>query len=152
MGRRIYPSARGSVDSPRYIIDSGPLVAALNKRDRYHDWAVGVLRSLGEPPVTTESVLTEVCWHLRQSTAAVVRVLEMPARGDLIINPILATDGLQVAAKLAKFGMEMDLADGCLVRLSEVYPRARVITVDREHFTVYRRNRNQAIPTICPND
>jgi uncharacterized protein len=127
-------------------------VAALNKRDKYHDWAADVLRSLGQPPMTSESVLTEVCWHLRQSTAAVVRVLEMPVRGDLVINPILATDGLQVASKIAKFGEEMDLADACLVRLSEIYPRAKVITVDRDHFTIYRRNRNQPIPLMLPQD
>jgi uncharacterized protein len=140
------------VDNPGYLLDSGPLVAALNRSDRHHDWAAGILRGLGEPPVTSECVLTEVCWHLRRSTAAVVRVLEMPARGDLIIHPILDTDGLQVAAKIAKFGGEMDLADACLVRLSEIYPRAKVITIDREHFTVYRRNRNQPLPLVLPGD
>ena len=138
------------MDSPKYLIDSGPLVAALNRRDRHHAWAVGILSSLGEPPMTSESVLTEVCWHVRHSTAAVARLLEMPTRGDLLINPILTTDGLQIAAKITKFGPEMDLADACLVRLSEIHPRARVITIDREHFTVYRRNRNQPIPLVLP--
>ena len=102
--------------------------------------------------MTSESVLTEVCWHLRHSVAAVARVLEMPARGDLVIYPILATDGLQIAAKITKFGKEMDLADACLVRLAEIYPLAKVITIDREHFTIYRRNRNQPIPLIVPKD
>jgi predicted nucleic acid-binding protein len=138
------------VGNPKYLIDSGPLVAALNKRDRHHGWAVGVLRRLGEAPMTTESVLTEVCWHLRQSTAAVVRVLEMPIRGDLVINPVLATDGIQIADKIAKYGVDMDLADACLIRLSEIYPRAEVITIDYEHFMVYRRNRDQRIPLIFP--
>jgi uncharacterized protein len=140
------------VDSPNYLIDSGPLIAALNRRDRHHVWAVGLLSSLSTPPMTSESVLTEVCWRLRHSTAAVARVLEMPIRGDLLINPVLATDGLQIAAKITKFGPEMDLADACLVRLSEIYPLAKVITIDREHFTVYRRNRNQGIPLILPEE
>ena len=140
------------MDSPKYLIDSGPLVAALNLRDRYYNWATGVLRSLGEPPMTVEPVLTEVCWHLRLSTSAVVRVLEMPVRGDLVLNPILATDGLQVAAKISKYGEKMDLADACLVRLSEMFPRAKVITLDREHFTIYRRNRNQPVPLILPDE
>jgi uncharacterized protein len=76
----------------------------------------------------------------------------MPVRGDLVLKPILATDGLQVAAKISKFGEDMDLADACLVRLSEIYPRAKVITVDREYFTIYRRNRNQPVPLILPRD
>ena len=138
--------------NPRYLLDSGPLVAALNGRDRHHDWAAGLLRTLSEPPVTSESVITEVCWQLRQSAATVVRVLEMPSQGHLIIDPILVTDGLQIAAKIAKFGEGMDLADACLVRLSEIYPRAKVITIDRGHFGIYRRNRNQPIPLILPPD
>jgi uncharacterized protein len=74
----------------------------------------------------------------------------MPFRGELIVHPILATDGLHVSAKITKFGRDMDLADACLVRLSEIYPRAKVITVDGEHFTIYRRNRNQPIAVVLP--
>ena len=34
-----------------------------------------------------------------------------------------------------------DLADLCLVRLNELHPRHSVVTVDREDFKVYRRNK-----------
>jgi hypothetical protein len=43
-----------------------------------------------------------------------------------------------------------DFADLCLVRMSELYPRHSVITVDREDFRVYRRNKREVIPIICP--
>jgi hypothetical protein len=43
-----------------------------------------------------------------------------------------------------------DLADLCLVRMSELYPDHRVITVDREDFRIYRRNKREVIPLICP--
>jgi hypothetical protein len=43
-----------------------------------------------------------------------------------------------------------DLADLCLIRLSELFPRHSVITVDREDFQVYRRNGREMIPLICP--
>ena len=43
-----------------------------------------------------------------------------------------------------------DLADLCIIRLSEMNPRHPVITVDMEDFRVYRRNRREAIPLICP--
>ena len=45
-----------------------------------------------------------------------------------------------------------DLADLCLVRMSELYPRHSVITVDRGDFRVYRRKKREAIPLICPPD
>ena len=43
-----------------------------------------------------------------------------------------------------------DLADLCLVRLSELHPRHSVITVDREDFRIYRRNKREIIRLICP--
>jgi hypothetical protein len=42
-----------------------------------------------------------------------------------------------------------DLADLCLIRMSELYPRHTVITVD-EDFRVYRRNKREAIPLLSP--
>jgi len=43
-----------------------------------------------------------------------------------------------------------DLADLCLIRMSELYPRHTVITVDEDDFRVYRRNKREAIPLLCP--
>jgi hypothetical protein len=34
--------------------------------------------------------------------------------------------------------------------MSELYPGHSVITVAREDFRVYRRNKREAIPLICP--
>ena len=43
-----------------------------------------------------------------------------------------------------------DLADLCLIRMSELHPHHVVITTDREDFRIYRRNKREAIPLICP--
>jgi hypothetical protein len=43
-----------------------------------------------------------------------------------------------------------DLADLCLIRMSELHPRLPVITVDRKYFRIYRRNKREVIPLICP--
>ena len=42
------------------------------------------------------------------------------------------------------------LADLCLIRMSELYPRHSVITVDYEDFRIYRRNKRESIPLIYP--
>jgi len=34
--------------------------------------------------------------------------------------------------------------------MSELFPDHPVITVDREDFQVYRRNKREVIPIICP--
>ena len=43
-----------------------------------------------------------------------------------------------------------DLADLCLIRMSELYPRHTLITVNEDDFRVYRRNKREAIPLLCP--
>jgi hypothetical protein len=43
-----------------------------------------------------------------------------------------------------------DLADLCLIRMSELHPRHAIITVDREDFRAYRRNKREVIPVMCP--
>jgi hypothetical protein len=43
-----------------------------------------------------------------------------------------------------------DLADLCLIRMSELHPKLPVITVDRADFSVYRRNKRDVIPLIVP--
>jgi hypothetical protein len=45
-----------------------------------------------------------------------------------------------------------DIADLCLVRMSELFPKHSVITVDRTDFRIYRRNKREAIPILCPPD
>ena len=44
----------------------------------------------------------------------------------------------------------MDAGDCSLVILSELLPRATVITTDTVHFRVYRRFRNQALLLLTP--
>ena len=43
-----------------------------------------------------------------------------------------------------------DLADVCLIRMSELFPEHRVITTDRRDFAVYRRNKRDVIPVVLP--
>ena len=44
-----------------------------------------------------------------------------------------------------------DLADLCLIRMSELFPKLPVITTDVKDFRIYRRGRNEAIPLIYPS-
>jgi predicted nucleic acid-binding protein len=135
---------------PRYIIDSGPIIAALNRRDIHHEWAKAVFASLGAAPMTCEAVLTEVCWHLRESPDAVARVMEMPYRADLVLYPVAQCEGMALATLVRKFGKRMDLVDASLVRLSELFGDAAVITTDVADFHIYRRRRDDPIPIIHP--
>jgi uncharacterized protein len=129
------------------IADTGLLVAFLNRNDTYHDWAVGVAGRVTEPLLTCEAVLAEAAFHLQ----SVSLVLALVSEG-LIAVAFDCNDHLPQLAALAKRYADRhpDLADLCLVRMSEIHPRHSVITVDRKAFRVYRRNKRDAIPLICP--
>ena len=129
------------------IADTGLLVAFLNRNDRYHDWAVGVAGRVTEPLLTCEAVLAEAAFHLQSGSLVLALVSER-----LIAVAFDCNDHLPQLAALAKRYADRhpDLADLCLVRMSEIHPRHSVITVDREDFRVYRRNKREAIPLICP--
>jgi len=44
----------------------------------------------------------------------------------------------------------MDLADACLVAMSERVSDCLVVTLDRSDFSVYRRHERQVVPFISP--
>lgn len=57
----------------------------------------------------------------------------------------------QLAALTRRYAdRQPDLADLCLIRMSEVHPRHSVVTVDRADFRIYRRNKREVIPLVCP--
>ena len=129
------------------IADTGFLVAFARARDMYHEWAVSVAEQVSEPLLTCEAVLAETAFHLQD----VGLVLEMVADG-LVALSFDCNDHLPQLPVLAKRYKDRtpDLADLCLIRMSEIYPKHSVITVDAEDFRIYRRNKREIIPLIFP--
>jgi predicted nucleic acid-binding protein len=135
----------------RLIIDTGVMVAALDRRDAHHDWAAGLMAELIPPAVTCEACLAEAAHLLRRVPGATDRLLQFVVRGHIVPAFRLTAEARPVAALLAQYAdVPMDLADACLVRLSELHPAARVLTTDSD-FRVYRRNGRGAIPVIMPD-
>ncbi|HEY8649772.1 MAG TPA: PIN domain-containing protein [Chthoniobacterales bacterium] len=130
----------------RGIADTGFLVAFANARDQHHGWALDVAEDVTEPLLTCEAVLAEAAFHLGD----VGLVLEMISE-ELIQLDFVCNDHLAHLAALAKRYKDRkpDLADLCLIRMSELHPKHSVITVD-EDFRVYRRNKREIIPLISP--
>ena len=129
------------------IADTGFIVAAGRQNDRYHDWAVGIAKALTEPLLTCESVLSEAAFHLGSSSYVLSLVED-----ELLQVAFDLTENIQQLRELAGryADRQPDLADLCLVRMSEIYPRHSIITVDESDFRVYRRNKREMIPLICP--
>jgi predicted nucleic acid-binding protein len=129
------------------IADTGFLVAFGNRNDYHHKWAVGIAEGVAEPLLTCEAVLAETAFHLG-SSAIVLAFL----RDGLVRSAFALCDHIPRLAELAAryADRQPDLADLCLIRLSELHPRYPVITTDLADFRVYRRGRREAIPLIHP--
>ena len=128
------------------IADTGFIVAFRNRTDQYHTWAVDLARDLDEPLLTCESVLSEAAFHLRSSEA----VLALVGAGMLEVAFDCSQNIHQLRDLARRYeDRHPDLADLCLIRMSELYPRHMVITTDND-FRFYRRNKREVIPLLCP--
>ena len=131
----------------RAIADTGFLVGFGNRNDYHHHWAVEIAQQVTEPLLTCDAVLAEAAFHLGSSALVLTFVQEglVKPEFDVAANlPRLA----ELAQKYAD--RKPDLADLCLIRLSELHPRLPIITTDLGDFRVYRRGRREAIPLIYP--
>ncbi len=132
----------------RYLIDAGPLIAALSVRDQWHHWAVQTMSIIDEPVATSEFTLAEACHRLKSDRPGLRRLIGFVASGRLSpLSPWSAASRMDEL--LAKYSF-MDAGDASLVVLSERLPRAKIITTDVRDFSVYRRFRNEPLPLIHP--
>ena len=129
------------------IADTGLIVAFGNRTDRYHSWAVEIATTITEPLLTCEAVLAEAAFHLRSPSY----VLSLIEDGMLQLAFELSSHQKRLAALAERYkDRQPDLADLCLIRMSELFPQHTLITVDEEDFRIYRRNSREAIPLLCP--
>ena len=131
----------------RAIADTGFLVAFMRRADAHHDWAVDMAQRVTDPVLTCEAVLAETAFHLQSSAA----VLDLVREGFVSVS-FACHEHLEHLASLARrfADRQPDLADLCLIRMSELHPRHTVVTIDREDFAIYRRNKHDKIPFIAP--
>ena len=129
------------------IADTGLIVAFGNQGDHHHAWAVDIAKNITEPLITCEAVLAEATFHLGSSSYVLSLV-----RNEMLRVSFYLTRNLEQLTELARRydDRRPNLADLCIIRMSELYPKHTVITVDEGDFRVFRRNKREAIPMLCP--
>jgi len=129
------------------IADTGYLVALLRRQDKHHAWAKGLAADVSLPLLTCEAVLAEAAFHLESSS----ELLALLKRGGLRVAFECAGHVERLLDLATQYrDRNPDLADLCLVRMSELFPRHIIITVDEQDFRIYRRNKREVIPILCP--
>ena len=130
----------------RLLIDTGPLVAWLDRGDRDHARVGAFLAGFRGRLLTTWPVLTEVC-HLIPGHV-VPRFLRWVEAGvELRELPAIAVSDL--AARIEKYhDLPMDLADASLVWLADQIGVLDILTLDERDFGVYRRAGGQRFRNV----
>ena len=129
------------------ILDAGPLIAALNRDDQHHRWACETIARLGPPFYCCPEALAEAAAMTGQPAV----IVEMVQAEEIILDFDLSEQSAAVLALLKKYAdLKMDLADACIVRMTELKRDCQVVTLDRTDFSVYRRNGRETIPIVVP--
>jgi len=130
------------------LVDSGFLVALINRRDQNHTWAAAQAPTFPRPWQTCEPALSEAFYMLGQSGAP--HLITLLARRALICGFQLDEHITDVIKLLQKYAdVPMTLADACLVRMTEVLSDSALLTTDSD-FRIYRRHGRQTVPCVLP--
>jgi predicted nucleic acid-binding protein len=128
----------------RALVDSGFLVALLNRTDAHHEWAAGLVPTLRGPWLTAEACISEAVFLLEQAgRVAVEALLRWLEQGALVSQHCLPEQLTDVRTELFGYRSRwVDFADACLVILSDEQPKLPVVSVDSADFSVYFRRRS----------
>jgi len=135
----------------RVIVDTGPLVAFMDRGEPCHAWSVAQLEQVQGSLLSCEAVIAETDYIIRSRGGDPAGLYERVADGTIDVSFSLAAEVRSVARLLQRFAdQKMQLADACVVRLSELHQDCVVLTTDSRDFLVYRRFERQRIPFLAP--
>jgi predicted nucleic acid-binding protein len=136
----------------RVLVDTGPIVALLDRRDTHHEWAKQQVAQLRHSVVTCEAVVSEAFFLLSSVRGGISTLAEL-LRHELVradADFSFGDHSTEILDNIERYkSLPMSFADACLVRMTEIEHDSLVFTTDRD-FLTYRRNRRERIPLISP--
>lgn len=132
------------------IIDSGPLVAALLRRDQHHEWARAHFKVATEPFMSCEAVLSETLFLLDRAREGKEALCSLIERGIIVVRYSFDDERTETLRLIRRYNATpMSFADACLVRMAEKSDNSVVFTTDGD-FRIYRKNGRQMIKLLIP--
>ena len=131
----------------KVLVDTGPLVAWLDKGDGDHARCAVFFAEYRGQLITTWPVLTEVCHLLPRHIVG--RFMRWVAAGGVVVREMLPTAADDIAGLMEKYDdLPMDLADASLVWLARELGISEVITLDETDFGIYRLPGGQRLTNL----
>lgn len=132
------------------LVDTGPLVALVDRTDPWHRTCADILPRLRLPLLTTEAVLTEFFHLVGDDEREVQAAWRLLGSGAITLGEISDRDLPELQRLMQVYAdRPMDLADATLVHLAQREHLHTVFTIDFSDFQTYRiggRQRFRIIP------
>ncbi len=120
------------------LVDTGPLVAIVNKHDKFHLGCLEYLKNYRGRLLTTWAVLTEFA-HMADSIGATLPLYHWIERGGLELMPLGREELVTAIDWIERYAdRPMDLADASLVVAALKTGSTQIWTLDRDDFETYR--------------
>ena len=136
------------------LIDTGALLALLDRTDHWHRICVDAFAQLQLPLLTSEAVLTELFHLVGDSRHEMEAAWRLVRSGAIALAAIEDSELSQLQALMSRYAdRPMDFADATLVYLAKREGLATIFTVDHADFDTYRiegRRRFRVIPASRP--
>jgi len=134
----------------RAIVDTGPLVAFLDRAEQHHPWVIEQIDELQPPLLVCEPVLAEAMHLLAKFTRGQDALFELLENGALRIA-FRVDEHVAALRKLHQKYRDrpMSLADACVVRMAEIHDQYAVLTLDSD-FMVYRKHGHEPLTLLFP--
>lgn len=130
------------------LLDTGPIVAMLDRSERHHKECVASVEALQAPLVTCEAVIAEACFLLRNLKGAAEAVLENVEQGIFLVPYHIAGRASKVSRLIKKYSdVPMDFADACLVDMAGELSSGQILTLDSD-FRFFRWGRNRTFEML----
>jgi predicted nucleic acid-binding protein len=121
------------------LIDSGAIVAILDKTDSWHRVCQNAFRQLHLPLLTSEAVLTEVFHFVGETQSKMETAWKFVRSGAVVLGKIDHEELPQIHALMSRYwDRPMDFADATLVYLAKRESISAILTIDHADFTTYR--------------
>ena len=121
------------------LIDTGAMLAILDKSDRWHDPCRAAIRQLRYPLLTTEAVLAELFHMVGDSPLRKETTWQFLRSGAIVLGAMQHTELDHIHALMSRYAdRPMDFADATLVYLAAREAIETIVTVDQTDFSVYR--------------
>lgn len=121
------------------LLDTGPLVAGANSRDRHHAACRDLLRTYPGPLLIPATVIVEVCQLLAGRQGPAAEAAFLTSLSAMTIVDLEPADYQRAAALVTQYAdLPLGAVDATVIAVAERLQIREVATLDRRHFSVVR--------------